>query len=217
VVRLCLVAGGLVVLVAAGAVAAANPSKEKIARTAAGNARARAEVLLRSDLGKGWSGGFKKPDLSSTLPCSYHPKQSDLVLIGAAETRWDKMPFDVDSEAQVLRTAAMVRRDWRRTVLAPQVLPCLRQSFKKSLGTSAKLVSFGRVAFPRLATYTNAFRLLANVNTPSGPVPVEIDVVVMGTGPNELTLAASGLAAAKTSLRATELRLARLLARRARQ
>jgi hypothetical protein len=214
--RVGLVVPVVAALMAAGAVLAGNPSKEKIVRTAAGNARARAEVLRHSDLGKGWSGGFRKPDLNSTLPCSYHPKQSDLVVIGAAETRWARVPFEVGSEAQVLRTAAMVRRDWRRTVLAPQVLPCLRQSFKKSLGTSAKLVSFGRVAFRRLATYTNAFRLVANVNTPSGPVPVEVDVVVMGTGPNELTLTVSGLAAARASLRATEVRLARVLARRAR-
>jgi hypothetical protein len=206
-------------LVVAGAVFAANPSKEKIALTGAGNARAKVEVLLRSDLGKGWSGGFKKPDLAAALPCSnYRPKQSDLVLIGAAETAWDKQAAaEIDSEAQVLRTADMVRRDWLRTVLAPQVLPCLRQGFKRSLGKAAKLVSFRRVAFPRVAAYTAAFRLVANVTTPSGSVPLEVDLVAMGAGRNELTLTASGLAAAKVSLRATELRLARVLARRGRQ
>jgi len=204
----------LVALLAVAAGSAGNPTKEKIALTAAGKARAKAEVLRRADVGRGWSGGFKKPDLSSTLPCSnYRPKQSDLVLIGAAETTWHKQAFVIDSEAQVLRTPAMVRRDWRRTVLAPQVLPCLRQGFKKSLGSKAKLVSFRRVAFPHVATYTRAFRLVAKVTTAIGPVPLEIDLVALGAGRNEITLSVTGPAVVRTFLHAKEVQLARVLAR----
>jgi hypothetical protein len=207
----------VVALVAAGAVLAGNPTKEKIALTAAGKAQAKAEVLRRADVGAGGSGGFKKPDLSSTMPCSnYRPKQSDLVLIGAAETIWQKPPFEVDSEAQVLRTAAMVRRDWQRTVLAPQVLPCLRQGLTKALGSNAKLVSFGRIAFPQVATLTRAFRLVAKVKTSLGSIPVEIDTVALGGGRNELTLTLSGPKAARSSLTRMERRLARLLAHRMR-
>jgi hypothetical protein len=207
----------LVALVVTGAVLAANPSKEKIALTAAGKAQARAEVVRRADVGAGWSGGFKKPDLSSTMPCpNYRPKQSDLVLVGVAETSWRKQTFEIDSEAQVLRTAAMVRRDWKRTVLAPQVVPCLRQGFAKALGSKGKLVSFGRVAFPRVATYTRAFRVVAKVKTPLGSIPVEIEFLAFGTGRNELTLTLTGPKAARTALTHTEARLARLLARRAR-
>jgi hypothetical protein len=200
-------------LVAAGAVLAADPGKEKIARTPAGNARARAEVLHRADLGKGWSGGFRKPVLDATLPCSYRPKQSDLVLVGAAETAWQKQAAEVESEAQVLQTAAMVRRDWRRTVIAPQVLPCLRQAFKNLLGSQAKSVSVRRVAFPHLTTYTRAFRFTAEIDSGSGTVPIESDFVALGAGRSELslTLSASG---AGTALRAETLRLARVLAHR---
>ena len=75
-----------VVLVAAGAAWASSPSKEKIAYTTAGRAKAKAEVLRRADVGKGWQGGARKPDVSSALPCSYKPKQNDLVPIGAAAT-----------------------------------------------------------------------------------------------------------------------------------
>ena len=134
-----LVTAAGVALVAAGVALA---DKERIARTPAGNARARAEVLRRADLGKGWSGGFKKPDFSSGFRCSYKPKQSDLVVVGAAETIWDRpTTYEIDSEAQVLRTAAMVRRDWRRTVIAPQVLPCLRKTFRQFIGSSGRLLS----------------------------------------------------------------------------
>jgi hypothetical protein len=212
-----LVGAVVVALVAAGAVLAGNPSKEKIALTPAGKAQAKAEVVRRADIGAGWSGGFKKPDLAATMPCTnYRPRQSDLVLIGAAETTWQKPPFQTDSEAQILRTAGMVRSDWQRTVLAPQVLPCLRQGFVKALGSSAKLVSFGRVAFPQVAPLTRAFRLVAKVKTSLGSIPVEIDTVVFGGGRNELTLTLSGPKAARSSLTRMEKRLARLLAHRMR-
>ena len=207
-----LAAAAGVVLVAAGVALAERP---KIARTPAGNAQARAMVLRRSDFSEGWSGGFKKPDFSSGLRCSFHPKQSDLVVVGAARTTWDKpTTYEIDSQAQVMRTAAMVRRDWRRTVIAPQVLPCLRTTFRKILGSSGSLISLRRVAFPHLTTYTRAFRVLATLGSGSNRVRFESDFVAMGEGRNEvsLTLTAAGGNAAR--LRAQELRLARVLARR---
>jgi hypothetical protein len=204
-------------LLTAGAVLAGSPTKEKIARTPAGNAQAKGEVVRSADMGSGWKGGFKKPDLSSSMPCTtYHPKQSDLVLVGVAETTFSKPPLVVDSEAQVLRTASMVRRDWQRTILDSRVIPCLRQGFAKALGARAKLVSFRKVAFPQVASLTRAFRMVANVTTQFGPVPVEIDFVAMGSGRNELALTLSGPTVAQSAQRATELRLARALAGRAR-
>lgn len=210
-----LVAGVGVALIAAGVVLADNPSKEKIALTAAGNTQAKREVLRHTDLGKGWSGGFVKPNLASTLPCSYHPKQSDLVLIGGAETHWNHpSAFEIASEAQVLRTAAMVGRDWRRTVLARQVVPCLRQAFKKALGSKATGISVSRVSFPHLTTYTSAFRFRGKLSSANGRVPVESDFVVLGAGRNEISLTLTGFAAARAALRADALRLARVLAHR---
>ena len=203
-------------LVAAGVAWASSPTKEKIAYTAAGQAKAKAEVLRRSDLPGGWTGGKRKPDVSSTEPCSYKPKQNDLVLIGAAETDWRKPGFQVSSEAQVLRTAAMVGRDWQRTIAAPQVVPCLRQGFEKTLGSGATLVSFGRVAFPHLASLTQAFRAAFDVRSGSTAVPVEIDIVALGSGHNELTLTLTGLVAARATLHRQEVHLAQRLAGRMR-
>jgi hypothetical protein len=204
------------VLVTAGVATASSPSKEKIAYTAAGQAKAKAEVLRRTDLPGQWTGGKRKPDVSSTLPCSYKPKQDDLVLIGAAESDWRQPGFQVTSEAQVLRTATMVRHDWQRTILAPQVVPCLRQGFEKTLGTGATLVSFGRVASPHLASLTQAFRAVFDVKSGSTAVPVEIDILALGSGRNELTLTLTGISAAKSILRAQEARLGKRLAGRMR-
>jgi len=200
-----------IALVAAGAVLADNPNKVKIARTAAGNAQARGEVLRRSDLGKGWFGGFTKPDLVGLQGCSYRPKQSDLVVIGAAETAWDKpTTYEFDSEAEVLKTAAMVGRDWRRSVIAPQVLPCLRKVFKKAVEPGGKVVSVRRVTFPPVASLTRAFRFVAKF----AEGRFESDFVAMASGRNELALTLVSSGGKVTWLRAQELRLARLLAHR---
>jgi hypothetical protein len=209
-----LVAAALVALVAAGVALAASPTKEKIRFTKAGQAQAKAEVLRKRDLGAGWRGGAKKPDLSSTFPdCNYRPKQSDLVLNGAAETAWQQQLSAIDGEVQVLQTARMVRLDWQRTVLAPQVTPCLRRSFAKGVAQGGKVVSFGQVAFPRVAKMTRAYRGVLQL---SGLGRFEIDVVAFGARRNELTLTVSGPSSASASLRKTELRLARLLVARLR-
>jgi hypothetical protein len=204
------------VLVAAGVAWASSPSKEKIAYTRGGQAKAKAEVLRKTDLGAGWRGGSRKPDVSSTLPCSYKPKQDDLVLIGAAESDWREQALEIDSEAQVLRTADMVRRDWRRTILAPQVVPCLRHGFEKSLGSTGKLVSFGRTSFPHVARLTQGFRAVIKVQSGSSSVPVEIDVLALGAGRNEITLTLTGLVEVRKDLQRAELRLAQRLATRMR-
>jgi hypothetical protein len=203
-------------LVAAGVAWASNPSKKKIAYTAVGQAKAKAEILRQPDLGQGWAGGTRKPDVSSALPCSYKPKQDDLVLIGAAESDWRRPGLEIDSEAQVLRTADMVRRDWRRTILAPQVVPCLRHGFQKSLGTTGTLVSFGRTAFPHVAQLTQGFRAVIKVKQESSSVPVEIDVLGLGAGRNEITLTLTGLVAVRKALHTAEVRLARKLTSRMR-
>ena len=118
---------------------AADPGKEKIRFDAADQAAARAAVLGRSELGPGWSGGRRKPDLSPAPNCpNYHAKQSDLVLTGAAESEFRRDGFDVDSEVQVLRTAGMVTLDWRRSVITPGAFPCLRRLVAKARGRAPR-------------------------------------------------------------------------------
>ena len=121
-------------------------------------------------------------------------------MIGAAESRWQKPAFEIDSVAQVLKTAAMVGKDWRRTVVVPQVAPRLRQSMVKDLGSSGKLVSFGRVAFPHIAKRVRAFRVVVSVKTSLGPTAIEVELVALGVGRNELNLNVSGPKKATSSL-----------------
>ncbi len=161
----------IVSLVLAGTAAAADG---RIQLSASGQAAARAAVIKRADLGAagGWVGGMTKPDLSQTLECpSYRPKQSDLIVVGAAGSTWKNSGFGFHSVAQVLRTAEMVRLDWQRTVLDPRMLPCVRSALAKEFGTAAPLVSFRRIAFPQIADSARAYRAVVDAKTSSGEGP----------------------------------------------
>ncbi|TML44725.1 MAG: hypothetical protein E6G19_07480 [Actinobacteria bacterium] len=204
-------------LVTAAAVSAGD-GKEQIKFNAADQAAARAVVIRRADLGtSGWSGGATKPDLSAGPSCpNYHPKVSDLVLTGAARTTFQRSGFEFDSQSGVLKTRRMVALDWRRSVLAPGAVPCLRQTIGKGLGSNAKVVSFAKLPFPQLSTYAALFRGIISVQAQGKTVRVLTDLVLVGRSRTELTLTIAGPATAKRAISAAERRLARLLIRRAR-
>ncbi len=207
---------GLATAVAAGA---GNGERPKIRYNAADQAAAKAAVVRRADLGTGgWRGGATKPDLSPAPTCAnYHPKQSDLVLTGAAETTWTSgAQVYLDSETQVLRSARMVLLDWQRTFKAPGALQCFRRVLAKALGPQAKLVSFKRVSFPRIARYAARFRLVLDEKAGGRKLRYVGDVVVVGRSRTEITLTTIALASKQAAVSAASLRLARTLLGRAR-
>ncbi|HEY2940400.1 MAG TPA: hypothetical protein VGJ27_11350 [Gaiellaceae bacterium] len=202
------------------AAAASDPGREQIRYNAADQAAARATVLRRSDLtpSTGWTGGRVKPDLSPGPTCpNYHPKQSDLVLTGAAQSSFRRGAVVIGNEIQVMKTRRMVTLDWRREVLAPGTIACQRRDLARSLGSSAKVVSFTRIPFPRIAKYTAEFRALVDVSVPGGKTAhLVIDAVLVGRGRSEISFTTLAPASAKASLTAAERRLARRIVARAR-
>lgn len=200
-----------VMLATAAGALAGEGNKEKIRFNAADQASARAAVLRKSDLGsaQGWTGGARKPDLSGNESCpNFDPKQSDLVLTGAAETEFSQGALSLDSEAQVLATARMVRLDWRRVVLAPGLLPCLRS---QAAPAGMKVASIRRIPFPHVATYTAAIRFVTDVTASGSAVRVFVDIVLVGRGRTEITLRTTAPYAARAPVKAAEVRLARIL------
>jgi hypothetical protein len=84
----------------------------------------------------------------------------------------------------------------------------------KQLTANESLVSFRKLAFPRLARYDAAYRLLISVRRQGQRVLVLVDIVLVGRSRTEVTLTVSAPAAARAGLSAAEVRLARgLLAR----
>jgi hypothetical protein len=212
-----LVATVAALAVAAAAGAAGAPGAEQVQLTAADQANAKTAVVARADLGPGWTGGARKPSGPSTPSCgSWHPKQSDLVLTGEAESDFKQPGFEIESEAQVLRTAKMVALDWQRTVVAPQLLSCLRQKLAQAASPAEKLVSVERVAFPHVAHYSGAVRVVIDVTAGGSTLRMRYDVVLVGSNRTEITLAFTSPAAAAATMGPAEVRLARLLAARAR-
>ena len=208
---------------AAGLTAAAalgDSGREQIRYNAADQAAARATVLRRSDLlpSTGWSGSRVKPDLSPPPSCpNYHPKQSDLVLTGAAESNFRRGAVAIGNEVQILKTRRMVRLDWQREVLASGTIACERQDLARNLGPSAKVVSFKRIPFPRIAQYTTEFRALVDVSVPGGKTAhLVVDALLLGRGRTEISFTTLAPASGKASLSAAERRLARKIVARAR-
>lgn len=192
------------------------PNKEQIRLNAADRAAARAAVLRRADLGPtGWSGGPVKPDLSSTMSCpGYEPRQSDLVLTGAAEADFRHSGLSIQSVAQVLKTRSMVARDWQRTVVAPKAIACLRSMLTRALPSNQRVLSFKKLPFPRLTAYATAYRALIDLTSQGQHVLFLADIVLVGRGRTELSLSIVAPAAARASISKAEVRLARgLLAR----
>jgi hypothetical protein len=216
--------GRLTILLSATAAAlalasAAGADDPTIRLTTAGNAAARAAVVQEADLGSvsGWTGGAKTPELSGGPPCpGFQPKQSDLVVVGAAETDWKRPGLEFDSEAEVMQTPAMVRLDWQRVVLSPKLLPCMRKTVAENVGSRATVVSVRELPVPRLAPYTKAIELLMDVKGAGRTVRVMSDMLFIGRGRTEITLTTTSLFAARSVVQPAELRLARLLVARAR-
>lgn len=209
------------VVAAAVFAGAAGADRSKIAFVPADQAAARAAVIKRADLGTAaaWTGGATKPDLSDSTRCrGYAPKHADLVVTGAAASQFTSADSTLTflSDTDVLRTPQMVKLDWQRSVEHPGLLPCLRETFAKELGAQAKLVSVRRVAFPRLARFTRAYRAVADYSAAGRTVRVLIDFVLIGRGRTEITLVTSAAFAARAPVRAAEVRLARLLVGRIR-
>jgi hypothetical protein len=145
----------------------------------------------------------------------YKPKQSDLVLIGAADTRWSDGTSTLDSQADVLRTPKMLKLDWKRTVADPRVLPCLRQAFAKlAKPAGEKLISLRFIPVPHLAKYTKEYRLKMALTSQTPAVKFTVDALVFGAGHDELSLIASGLTTDEPSFHRLQLQLARRLAKR---
>jgi hypothetical protein len=213
---LAIVFGAVALGCSSGAMASSS-EKPRLSFTAADVAAAKAAVLRRADLGTagGWTGATRKPDLSTTMSCAgYTPKQSDLVVTGAAEADWHNAGLEVQSVAEVLKTRGMVALDWQRTVTSPKAFSCLRTMYSRLLPAGQRIVSFSKLSLPRLVQYAAAFRALIRVSAAGQHALVVYDVLVARKSRTELMLSVAAPAGARAGLPAAETRLAkRLLAR----
>jgi hypothetical protein len=212
----------LVVLAAAlaGGALAATADKEQHHFTAADQALAKRALVVKKDLGtSGWTGGYFRPTLTPFGCSLYDPKQSDLVVTGIAGSRWTHAGVQLQSEAQVLQDAQMVRLDWQRTVLDRHVVPCLAQSLRKELSKQpgTTLLSVRRTSFPHVGDRSSAFLANVTVKANGQTVPVVVEIATIGVGRVELTLSSTTAKVAQPTVGPADVRLAKTLAARAKR
>ena len=150
----------LVALVGAGAALAARGDPHKRI-TPADQARAKAMLLRTSD----FSPAFRVGPVSSGSGDFYCAAldESDLTLTGEAESPSFAGGTEfVASTAYVYETRADANASWRQgTNAAGQ--KCLRDGLHREVrGTSVKLVSFRKLAFPRFAQRSVVYRAVAD-------------------------------------------------------
>ena len=177
----CVVGLGLMFVQAAFAA-----DKQPIRFNAADQAAAKAVTLKAADLGPGLKGGPKKPDLSPEDKCA--TKVSDLVITGAASSKFQGPGVSVTTESEVLQSPSMVATDWRRSVGNASVMACIRSELMKTDEAGVTMVSFKRVAFPKVEQYAARFRTVVDHDQSGSPLRALIDMVVFGKGRTEVTL-----------------------------
>jgi hypothetical protein len=198
-----LLAALLVACVAVPAIALAADTDPKKKITPADRAKARSIVLKRADLAAGWKKVPPGPDADTTCP-GYNPNESDLTLTGEAEADYEHAPSAtlVSSYAEVYATKADALKSWARNN-KPALARCIGFFFHKEVtkeGNQVRIVKAGRMAFPKLAPRTAAFKVVANVtiteNGQKRTVPVAIHLLAFGNGRGDTSLYTLSLGAA---------------------
>jgi hypothetical protein len=175
-------------------------------------------VLKKADFGgaTGWKGGTTKPDLAPD-PCGgYEPKSSDLLVTGAAASQWEHTSgLSFFTEAWVMKTSTMVRLDWQRVVARAGYLECTARA-EFAGDASMKVVSFTRTPLPKLAPLARRYRIVVDYVAEGDTLRLMFDAILLGKGRTELTLGTLAPYAARRTVEAAELRIARMLLARTR-
>lgn len=183
-----------------GLAARGDPEKQLVP---ADQARARAMLLRNADLGEGFKTSRRSDEDD---PYCRALDESGLTLTGEADSpNFARGVAFVSSVAQVYETRADANVSWRQGTSAAGE-KCVRASLRDAFaGEGARLVSFRRLSFPRLAERSIAYRAVAT----SQGVRVYLDFVVLQRSRAQAALAmGSGLVPVP---RADELQLARVI------
>ena len=198
---------------AAPASGADNPGVEQVAFTAAGQAAAKLVLIRKVDVGGGWFGGVPTyANVPFPLPCptyfAFAPKESDLVVNGAAEARWQAPGSLLNVDTHIMQTPEMAVLAWKRWSAAP-LLECLRADVRDRPFT--KLVSAERLTVPRIGAFAAAYRVTVSS---SGKRFVE-DTILVASGRARIRLKIATVTAYAKNARAAEIGIAYALAQRA--
>jgi hypothetical protein len=198
--RLLVVLVALCIGVPAVALAAADTDPKK-KLTAADQAKARSVVLKRGDFVAGWKKVPAPPESDEPCP-GFNPDNSDLTISGEAVANFEHtqgLPTILSFADAYVSTADAVK-SWTRNV-KPALVRCAAHFFlmgAQEEGVKAKIVRQGRIAFPKVAPRTAAFRIVAQLTVEGQggetvTVPITLHLIALGRGRGEAGLLTSGV------------------------
>lgn len=194
----------LLIALAVPALALAGHQEPKRQISAADERKAGSIVLKKADFAAGWRKLPNSPPDDSHIDCpGYQPNESDLVLTGDAESdfaRAEGFP-SVYSFSDIYKTASYARASWTRGV-KPALAACMAKLVADSLeaeGSKATVVSAGRMAFPKVAPLTAAFRAVIRAsyteNGETTTVQLTMHVIALSQGRGQAGLMTMGVGA----------------------
>ena len=200
-------------LLAVLAVAATTPG---VHHTPAGMTAAHRALLVRAELGAGWSSGAT-PKAPGALACGTPRSLKGVVETGAAVSPTYRAtssgPF-ISSSAYVYNSAAGAASFFTK-IAKPQALTCLAQSLtagKSATGVTFTIVKRQTLPTPHVSAAAAAYRIVGRASVQAQRVTVYADIVVMQRGG---TIGEVSFASFSTPLGvATEQRIARAAAAR---
>jgi hypothetical protein len=196
-------------LMSVGAAVAADVQPTKF--NAADQAAAKAVTLKAADLGPGWTGGARKPNLTPDSTCPI--KVSDLVLTGAAKSQFEADGAMVTSESHILQSPAMVAAEWRRSVGNEAFMAaCARKEVAGE--ADVRFVSFKKLPFPKLTVYSARYRMIADFGKPGSRIRVLVDMILLGKGRTEIAFVLSARYADRAGVELAEREMAYILVNR---
>ena len=205
-----LIATALIGLTFTASALADSPS---VRITSADQAKAVALLLRRTDFGAGWTGG-RVPTTPVTAPnCpGFDPKASDLTVTGHADATYKFQGVEVDQDVEVLADAAMVEKDFKRSI-SPALGQCLAYQLERLPHvTSANVV---RVHFPPIGQVSAVYRAYISVRKDGQAGTVLSDYVFFGEGRVEYEFTVSAPVSDSDQLMRFEFVLAKILLARA--
>ena len=93
----------------------------------------------------------------------------------------------VTSESNILQSPAMVAAEWKRSVgNTAFMVACARKEAAEE--PNVKLVSFEKLAFPKLTRYSARYRMVADFGEPGSRVHALVDMIVLAQGRAEISI-----------------------------
>ena len=217
--RLLLVAFSALVL-AGTALASHDPRDPKVRLNPADQARAKAALLVQSDLGQGWMGGAASTPSSLKAPIcpSLRPDYSKFTLTGHAESLFNNGNggIQVVSDVEVWKTVKQAEQHLD-ALLKPKLPTCIKYSLLKSVaGTKVILFPVKVRNLGKFADVSVSYRAPIGYKIGGKTVPVTSDFVFVRKGRTEIYINVTAPSSAEDQLTAFETRLARTLAGRVR-